>query len=484
MSKLRGDQIVGRDFLMEHSKAILADDVGFGKTPPTLEAIRELSLHRVLYITGAMPAYQVETEASIWAPGLSARVVRGARRFRHTIYSQPPNITILGYESFRSDSEVLAKLHWDLLVLDDASHFKTPDSNLTVAGNLVSRSSDRVWALTATPLETSLLDVWSIFHATNLYPIGSLEHFYARYCVFSVRRFRDRPPHREITSYVNLEEFMERIKPYVLRRINVDGPKLSIIDFPMGMYPEQARLYELARRGQFGYSIYDRFQRCLQYCDSSIFSGSQVAVSSKIDLLVQVLQTLPPGTKVLIYSMWKAVLHHLESVLDSFSIRWVEISGDVPIPVRNDNQQSFLKDPTIQVCCVTKAGEQALNLQAAQFIICINRLANPQRMQQVFGRIKRTGSPFAEVYAINLYIEQSVEERMIALQHERADLFTTIFGDEAVLRRLSASEMAEALQLDVELPRTPSVSSTRPNFIERVITRQLEEPLQYLMRRT
>lgn len=448
MHVLTSEQVQGAEFLADRERALLADEVGFGKTVQVLEAARLISARRIIYVTGAQASYQVVDEVGKFSMPFTVKIVRGPKKYRETVYANPPNLIVLGYETFRNDATLLNQQEWDLIVLDDASKFKNTSSNLSIAANLVTSKARYAWALTATPIETALENLWAIFHAINFYPLGSYEDFSIRYCLYDWRRIRRR---REwtVVKYQNIADLKARIAPHILRRINTKGPSLVLMDHKVGMYPQQFHLYNAARGGAFGPTIHDRFTKALMFCDSTIFSDDECEErSTKIDTVMELVQALP--NKIVIYSMWKKVLKHLKKRFLQAGISWVEISGDVPISKRNDNQRRFHRDPSLKVCLVTRAAEQALNLQAAQYMICINRLANPKRMEQVWGRIKRTGSPFSQIFVVNLVVQGSIEEAMIELSESRAQLSAEVLGEETP-ERFSTNEMFQILARSNEM---------------------------------
>lgn len=445
MPKLEDIQVIGRDFLADRQAAILADEVGSGKTVQALAAIDLLPVDKVLYVTGAQAGFQVEDEVGIWCPMSTCRRIAGPKSQRKQMYHHPPRISVITYGVLRSDKDILKLIDWDLIIIDDASKVKNPKSKLSIAAWEVSRSiaqrGGRRWAMTASPIETALTDLWAIFHAIFHYPLGTYETFNSAFCEWQYRWGR-----QEIVGYRNLELLRERLEGHILRRTLIGGPELQQITHRLGIYPEQARIYRLARSGHFGNSVHDRFTRCLMACDSTAFEQSVGAVSSKVDTVTDILKSLDTE-KFVVYSRWKKVIYQLQNRFNSERIPYVTISGDVPLAIRADNQRRFLTgDP--QVCLVTQAAEQALNLQSARYIICINRIANPQRMIQVSGRIKRIKSPFQTVYSIDLVAQNTVEESMMHLLGQRAELFRTVFPQGGENPRLSSQDMLLLLQQD------------------------------------
>jgi SNF2 family DNA or RNA helicase len=439
---LRPDQEEGRDFLASRKKAILADLTGAGKTAQVLSAIAKIGAKRTLYVTGSgIPSEQIVEDGEKFTPHFRIQVVKGPKSLRKVYYIGDSDVLVLGYETFRNDVTILQTLPFDLFVLDDASKAKNPDSALSKACNAFARNVEYGWALTASPVETSLMDIWAVYHAINFYPLGSKSHFSSRYCIWGEgggRRWKK----IQIIGYKRLDEIVTLLKPHYLRREGAETPDLHVVDYPVDLYKEQHVLYQAAKSGVFGTTLYDMFTRALMYCDSTIYATASSPKSSKIDLILQFLKAY--SGKVVIYSMWHLSLTHLKIALETNSIRYVEISGKIPKYLRRENQKSFRDDPDVRVMLITKAGEYSINLQSAQIMICMNRHANPQKMRQVYGRIKRTGSAFSDVYVLNLFVKGSVEERIIALLRSRADLSDRVLGDTAI-ERLTPMQMVNLL---------------------------------------
>lgn len=444
--RLTPDQEVGRDFLADRSKALLADEVGFGKTVQALAAISTVGIKPVLWVTSAQAAYQVADEdAANFAQYHTARVVRGTKRQRQIMWSDRADISVVGYETFRNDVKILCRIPWKLVVLDDVNKMKNPESQLSIAANKVCKAAERAWAMTATPIEIALTDLWSVFHAINYYPLGTWPTFNARYCIWGWKRHANGRSTKSIIRYENLPELQKKLRGNVLRRTGASGPEIILMTHYLGIYPEQSALYRLARSGHFGYTVYDRFQRCLQFVDSTRFTDTRPYRSSKIDLVMQILEQY--HDKVVIYSQWKKTLYHLMERLSAARIPYVEMTGDIPIPLRAGRQQRFRHEPGLRVCIVSKTGEGALNLEAAKLMICINRIANPARMYQVHGRIKRHTSKSKRVYILDLVARGTVEERMLALSERRRQLPRDVFGDDLPIR-ITTEDMQNLLRED------------------------------------
>lgn len=439
---LSEDQLLGVDFLKSTPRCILADAVGTGKTAQALTAIHQLDLRKVLYVTGTQASYQVEDEVDLWAPMHTVKVLKAARKIRYSVYANRPDILVISYEVFRNDVKILKTLTWDLVVLDDASKFKNPQSNLSKAAFQFSPLIGRAWAMTATPIENNLQDLWSIFKSIGLMPLGSnpeLPDFmtwtYEQRSNYSIKKPK---------SYMNLDIAITRIKPYILRRDNILGPEVKLINHYVGLYPEQLRIYKTLRRKRA--DINTVFHKVMMACDTTEFTQIP-GVSTKIDFILNFLNKTQPD-KMVVYSRWKVVLRHLKRELAANGISFAEISGDIPVPMRAEAQRRFHTDLGPRVMLVTSAGEQGLNLQAAKYLICINRIANPQRMAQVRGRIIRRSSKYKKVFIIDLIVKNSIEEKMFTLMQSREEIFDTVFGTTPKTRSVS-SDLREILYADL-----------------------------------
>ena len=416
------EQVVGMNFLADRQRAVLGDDTGFGKTVQVLGALSLLSPKRVLYVTGVQVASQVKADNEKFDFGLSVRVLRATKANRVFYYKRPSQVTVVSYGTLLSDVKELAKYKWDVMVLDDASKFKNPHSKRSkVAAFLGKNNVDTAWALTATPIESSLTDLWAVCNAIGFYPFGTLENFYLTYTIWG-----DTPRGWDIVSYKNFEHLRGILATFFLRRESTNTPDLRIVDHFMPMCKKQFTGYRSALGRKY---VKASFNKALMACD---IVGRY---SSKIDFI----ESLLPGIdgKVIIYSMWMAVIDALHERLAEY--RPLEISGRIPIPTRDENQRIFLEDPDRRIILVTTAAEQGLNLQSAQYMICVNRFANPQRMRQTYGRMTRHSSEFDSVTVINLIIKGSIEEGMLKLADKREQVYSAVIGG-ALPKRLSSSD--------------------------------------------
>jgi SNF2 family DNA or RNA helicase len=437
---LRPYQKHGFEFLSDRQRyrvgAVLADDMGLGKT------LQVLSLLEAFYASGPRahsgaerlrslvicPASVVMVwvqQAALFCPGLRCRAYQGNPETRAEILGADDwDVLVLNYALARNDSEALLGAAYQFVVLDEAQQIKNPDSQIAQ----VSRSlrANQPLALTGTPLENRLLDLWSIMEFVNPGFLGSRQAFLDRY---------DNP--------AGYQRLAHRIRPAILRRTKeLVAPELpprteEVVVVEMGS--EQRRLYEAERqqarellRTRGPVEVLAALTRLRQFCchPDLVLKNGKVDQAAKVDELCDRLEELlAENHSVLVFSQFTEMLKRLEPVLEARGMPFLKITGSTPAPERARLVEAFNSSDQAQVFLLSlRAAGTGLTLTRADYVFIFDPWWNPAVERQAIDRTHRIGQD-KPVFAYRLVAQGTVEERVLALQAEKARLSAEVLAD-------------------------------------------------------
>ncbi len=426
---------------------ILADDMGLGKTVQAIVALLDTpGDHLVVAPTSVIRNW--EREAARFAPSLTVNVYHGPNRVM-----DDSRLTLTSYALLRLDKELLSEREWAYIVLDEAQAIKNPDSQTARAACSV--PSQYRLALSGTPVENRLDELWSLFRFLMPGYLGSRASFRDRF---------SKPIEAgEQSAAVALRR---RVKPYVLRRLKKqvakELPELTEVVIRCEMSEEQRKVYEAMRiagysdvqrmlsTGEKGrtFDILEALLRMRQAaCDPALLPGDHAAAGSgKLDRLEELLvDVVTNGHKLLVFSQWTSLLNRVEERLKSLNIEWTRLDGTT----RNrqgvvDHFQSDDGPPVFLLSL--KAGGTGLNLTAADYVVILDPWWNPAVEQQAMDRAHRIGQE-KPVVACRFIAENTVEERILELQEAKRALADAALGTDAgFLNALSGDELRKLFE--------------------------------------
>ncbi|WP_410615153.1 DEAD/DEAH box helicase [Amycolatopsis sp. lyj-109] len=430
----------------------LADDMGLGKTV-TLIA---LHLHRAagatLVVCPASLLGNWEREIRRFAPGVPVRRFHGSARSLDDV-EDAAGFVLTTYGTLRTDPAPLAGVRWGLLVADEAQHVKNHRSGTAKALRLVP-SAARV-ALTGTPVENTLSELWAILDWTTPGLLGSLSEFRTRWA---------KPI--EAGDPVAADRLSRLLRPFLLRRRKSDPgiapelPAKTETDRPVALSTDQVALYEavvremmadiaasdgMARRGRIVKLLTALKQICNHPAQYLKEPGGR---SGKVDLLDELLDTiLTTGGAVLVFTQYVAMARLLEKHLAGRGIATQLLHGGTPVARREELVARF-QDGAVPVFLLSlKAAGTGLNLTRADHVVHFDRWWNPAVEDQATDRAYRIGQT-RPVQVHRLVAEGTVEDRIAAMLREKRALAEAVLaGGEAALTELSDTELAELVEL-------------------------------------
>ena len=415
--------------------ACLADDMGLGKT---LQAIALLSnLHeekkkKSMVIMPKSLIYNWENEIKKFAPKLKVGVYYGINRDFSSL--KKVDIILTTYGTIRNDIENLLEHKFDLLILDESQNIKNINSQTTKAVLLLN-AKKRV-ALSGTPIENNLLELYSLFRFLNPEMFGSVQRFTNSY-ILPIQKYSD-------TS--TIEELKKKIYPFLLRRVKKevleDLPdkieKLVYVD----MNDEHRKFYEERRR--YYYSLlqkntssqgnFDKFFVLqaineLRHIVSSPELETKKIISSKKEVLIEnVIEAIENNHKVLVFVNY---LSSIESICDSLKenkIKYLKMTGQTKD--RQNLVDKFQSDSRYKVFVMTlKTGGVGLNLVSADTIFIYDPWWNTTVENQAIDRAYRLGQD-KTVFAYKMIMRNTIEEKILKLQEIKNKLLDDLISED------------------------------------------------------
>lgn len=409
-SKLRSYQQEGVAFLVERSSALLADQMGLGKTVQAVVALQVLTVQhgwfRSLIICPASLRLNWEHELKRWAPQLVVRRVMGDLKEREMLYRLPIQVLIASYEQIRVDASRLhPKVYFDLILLDEAQRVKNIASETNLACRLLPRS--RVWAFTGTPIENNpdeLVAIFRVLDPTLLQKGMTRPEIHSRIESFFLRRRK--------------EEVLKSLPPIQIQEI-----ELELIDRQRAAYDQvwrsRLQLVSSEERRPSTAGLLALITKLKQLCNFDPDSDE----SAKLE----VLQTLIDGLsefddKILIFSQYVHTLKWLSKRID---VPHALFYGDLSEYERAQILSDFNNKKGPRALLISlKAGGTGLNIQSASTVVLFDRWWNPAVEQQAIERAHRFGRE-KPLFVVKLLVVDTVEEKIAEIIQRKQQMFQT-----------------------------------------------------------
>lgn len=421
---------------------ILADDMGLGKTLQTIAFLTSQVTEdsRVLILAPSGLIYNWADEFRKFAPQLDLAVVHGLKANREAILSQNHQIYVTSYATFRQDSELYQEMAFDFLFLDEAQVMKNAQTK--IAQSLRQFVVPAVFALSGTPIENHLGELWSIF---QIVLPGLL-------------------PNKKEFMKLPAEQVAQFIKPFVMRRkkeeVLTELPDLIEVVYKNELEDQQKAIY-LAQLQQMRdrlaqvtdqefqrsrVEILSGLMRLRQICDTpALFMEDYQGASGKLDSLRDLLlQVADGGHRVLIFSQFKGMLEKIEQELPNLGLTSFKITGSTPAQDRQEMTKIFNQGERDIFLISLKAGGVGLNLTGADTVILVDLWWNPAVEAQAIGRAHRMGQE-RKVEVYRLITRGTIEEKIQELQEQKRHLVSQVLDGTESRASLSLAEIREIL---------------------------------------
>jgi len=427
-------QLDGIAFAAGAGRAILADDMGLGKTIQGIGVAemlaREAGIRRVLVVCPTTLKSQWRSEIERFSER-SCQLVLGPAAQRPRQYDLGAFFTICNYEQVLRDLPVIEAVPWDLIILDEAQRIKNWEAKTSrIIKGLRSRFA---LALSGTPLENRLDELYSVIQFVDDRRLGPAFRFFNRHRVVNERG--------RVLGYKNLAELRKRLAPVLLRRTRAsvmkELPPRTTEIVRIAPTAQQFDIHEGQRR--IIASIVNkkfltemdllRLQRALLICrmaanSTFLVNKESPGYSSKLERIEELLDDLAreDDRKTVLFSEWTTMLGLIEPRIEDRGMRYVRLDGSIPQKKRQQLVNAFQRDRDCRLFVTTNAGATGLNLQSANTVINVDLPWNPAVLEQRISRAHRMGQR-RPVHVYVLVTEGTIEEgllKTLAVKHDLA----------------------------------------------------------------
>ncbi|CEQ03983.1 DEAD/DEAH box helicase [[Clostridium] sordellii] len=430
---------------------ILADEMGLGKTLQTITFLLSKNNSKSIVVTPTSLIHNWKSEFEKFAPSLKIGIAHGGKKERELIIDKLENFDVIltTYGSLRNDFNKYEEINFDYMVIDEAQNIKNPTSITT--DSVKGIKSKCKFALTGTPIENNLLELWSIFDFIMPGYLYNVTKFNAIF----------------IRDESNIKRLKKLIKPFILRRtkkqVIKELPDKIEKKFLVELSKEQRKIYktyvdEIQRKLQDKYESNDKITvlsyltKLRQLClDPSIIVTDYKGKSSKINACIELLKDgIENNDKILVFSQFTSVLQNIASKLDKEKIEYNYLDGQTTAKDRIKLVNEFNENNNKKVFLISlKAGGTGLNLTSANTVIHFDPWWNISVENQASDRAHRFGQKQV-VEVIKLIAKGTIEEKIIKLQEEKIklidDIISNELSDSATLKSLSNDDILDLLK--------------------------------------
>lgn len=448
---LRNYQLTGVNYLLSLSEmnfgGILADEMGLGKTIQVIAFLLHKKNKRSLVVTPTSLIYNWKEEFEKFAPSLNVGIIHGSKSARNKILDNKEDYDVLltTYGTIKNDIEFYKNEIFDYCIIDEAQNIKNPKAQNT---KIIKEINAKVkFALTGTPIENSLIELWSIFD------------FIMPGYLFDEKKFKKKFVNR---SEKEIEELRSLIKPFILRRLKRDVitelPEKIEKKYYVPMTSEQKLAYKnymkevklkLKTGEDDNITIFSYLTRLRQICqDPILVNKDYTGDSGKLNVALEIIEeVIEDNNKMLVFSQFTSVLKKIEEELNVRKIKNKYLDGSTSAKERIKLVSEFneSKEPEIFLISL-KAGGTGLNLTSAKFVMHMDPWWNPAIEDQATDRAHRIGQKNI-VEVIKLIAKDTIEEKIIQLQEDKREIINSVMSDDSLninnIAKLTNEEILE-----------------------------------------
>ena len=459
-AELRDYQLEGFRWLSRlahwQAGACLADDMGLGKTVQAIAAMLEQSPHGpCLVIAPTSVCHNWERELTRFAPSLEIRRL-GAASGRADILAglNATDVLVLSYGLLHQEADRLADIDWRMIVFDEAQAIKNADTRRAQAGQRL-KAHFRV-ALTGTPIENYLDELWSLFAIVNPGLLGSREHFGRRF-VTPIERNRDASA---------LHALRALIRPFMLRRtksaVLSELPARTEVTLEIGLPEDERAFYEamrlralealaeLSEKGGGHNRIHilaeiTKLRRAC--CHPGLIDPATTLSGAKLEAFLDLVDDLIRNKhKALVFSQFVGQLERVREALLSRGVSHQYLDGGTPASEREKRVAAFQAGEGDLFLISLRAGGTGLNLTAADYVIHLDPWWNPAVEDQASDRAHRIGQQ-RPVTVYRLIVRDLIEEKILDLHRSKRDLASDLLEGTEVSAKLSEEDLLNLMRV-------------------------------------
>ncbi|KAJ50089.1 SNF2 family DNA or RNA helicase [Clostridium tetanomorphum] len=431
---------------------ILADEMGLGKTIQTIAFILSEKNKKSLIITPTSLIYNWQHEIERFAPILKVGIIHGEKIEQKKVISklEEYNVVLTTYGTLKNNVESYNNVEFDYCIIDEAQNIKNPITQNTKAVKEIKAKVK--FALTGTPIENNLIELWSIFDFIMPGYLYSEETFYEKFLCGNEK---------------DLENLKKLIKPFILRRTK----KEVIKDLPdkiekkilVQMTQKQKLIYnayikdireKLKNNSQGKIEVFSYLTKLRQIClDPSLVFTEYEGGSGKLRVAMTLVEEgIDSDSKILIFSQFTSALNKIGKALKEKGIEYFYLDGSTPSKERIKLVNEFNNSDNIKVFLISlKAGGTGLNLTSANLVIHFDPWWNPAVEDQATDRAHRIGQKNV-VEVIKLIARGTIEGKIVELQENKKELIDNVITGELqnsnTLNKLSKEELLKLFERD------------------------------------
>lgn len=438
-------------YLLENNLgACLADDMGLGKTLQAIAVITNLHKKKLsektLIVMPKSLVFNWESEINKFSPNLKVGIYYGTNRDMETFKNY--EVILTTYGTIRNDIEELKDIKLDFVILDESQNIKNIYSQANKAIMLL--NTRYRLALSGTPIENNLLELYSLFRFLNPTMFGSIENF-NRYYMLPIQKDNDKNA---------MEELKKRIYPFILRRVKKevlkDLPEKIEKTLFIEMNKEQKRFYEERRAYYYNlvhlsiktnglnksqFSILQALNELRQIASCPENKNPALYSNKKIAVIENAIEAVKNNHKVLIFANYLSSIDSICRELSERGIKYLSMTGDTKD--RHSLVDKFQNDSSYKVFVMTlKTGGVGLNLTAADTIFIYDPWWNKTVENQAIDRAYRLGQDNT-VFAYKMILKDTIEEKILTLQKAKSLLIENLISDEGANFKFLSEEDIE-----------------------------------------
>ena len=439
----------------------LADDMGLGKTVQTLALlITRAEGGPALVIAPTSVGFNWIREAQRFAPTLKAILYRETDRDEVLQNLGAGDVIVVSYGMLQRDIERIAKVKWHTLVLDEAQKVKNAVTKTAQAVRQI--EADWRLALTGTPVENHLGELWSIFRAVCPGLLGSWDRFRSKFAD-SIEKQKD-PVRRRALSRLMRPFILRRTKSEVLEEL----PARTEIIRTAEMTKEETQRYHAARLDAIAnlagagesekggvadrrFEVLAALTRLRQLaCHPKLVDAEWPGDSAKLELFMEIVEELREGNhRALVFSQFVQHLELIRAALDAAGITYQYLDGQTPAKEREKRVDAFQRGEGEMFLISLKAGGTGLNLTAADYVIHMDPWWNPAVEDQATDRAHRIGQT-RPVTVYRLVTKDTIEEQILAMHAGKRNLVADILEGTDQAGKLSTRELVDLIRNEGE----------------------------------
>ena len=444
---LRDYQVSGFEFFKTLSDyqfgGILADEMGLGKTIQTIAFLLSNKDKKSIVITPTALIYNWKNELEKFAPTLKVGLLHAAKSEREKILDNIDNYDVIltTYTTYKNDIDKYKNINFDYCIIDEAQNLKNPDAIITKAIKNVNAKVR--FALTGTPIENNLMELWSIFD------------FIMPGYLYNKSKFKS----IFVNNDKNIIELKNLIKPFILRRTK----KEVITELPdkieqkiiIDLEKEHKRAYKgyvnlitrkIKENNQDNITVFSYLTKLRQLCLSpELMVKNYQGKNSKLDVLINIIND-SSDEKILVFSQFTKVLEVIGKRLNEENISYSYLDGKTSAKDRVKLVEEFNTNNNKVFLISLKAGGTGLNLTSANIVVHFDPWWNPAVEDQASDRAHRIGQKNV-VNVIKLIAKGTAEERVINLQETKKELIEDVINgnldNSSTLKNLSKDDIID-----------------------------------------